>query len=277
MSARVLGQHEIDRFHREGFLSIPQITTLEEVARIRALYDRLFEQRAGWDRGDFFDFAGLDEPGQTASVPQLSDPSKYEPALKNTIFRTNAHAIAKQLLGPTAKLVFEHAMLKPAGTGGETPWHQDEAFYPRFTDYRSITFWMPLQPVDIVNGCLDFIPGSNNGPLLRHQSINNDPRIHGLEAPEADARLKVSCPLQEGGATVHGYRTLHHAGPNLSDGPRRAYALGFGVRSRSYIQRTDLAWNLEKATARASRANSSLGPLERYVKELKHSVKAVIR
>jgi ectoine hydroxylase-related dioxygenase (phytanoyl-CoA dioxygenase family) len=277
MSSRVLGQLEVERFHQEGFLSIPQITTREEISRVRALYDRLFEQKAGWEKGDFFDFAGLDESGATASVPQLSDPSKYEPALKNTIFRTNAHAIARQLLGPTAELVFEHAMLKPAGTGGETPRHQDEAFYPRFTNYRSITFWMPLQPVDIVNGCLDFIPGSNNGPLLTHRSINNDPRIHGLEAPEADASLKVSCPLQEGGATVHGYRTLHHAGPNLSDGPRRAYALGFGVRSREYTLRTDFAWNREKATARALRAKTALRPLQRYIKELKHSVKAAIR
>jgi ectoine hydroxylase-related dioxygenase (phytanoyl-CoA dioxygenase family) len=268
---------EIKLFHEKGFLSIPEITTKDEVVRIRSMYDRLFEQRAGWDRGDFFDFAGLDESGKTASVPQLSDPSKYEPALKHTVFRSNAQAIAKQLLGPTAELVFEHAMLKPAGTGGETPWHQDEAFYPRFTNYRSITFWMPLQPVDTINGCLDFIPGSNNGPLLRHQSINNDPRIHGLEAPEADGSLKVSCPLQEGGATVHGYRTLHHAGPNLSDGPRRAYALGFGVRSKDYTLRADFAWNLEKATARAQRASNSLGPLQRYVKDLKHSVKVVIR
>ena len=273
MSARILGQPEAKRFQRDVSLSIPQITTLEEGNRIWALYDRLFEQKAGWDKGDFFDFAGLDESGTTASVPQLDHPSKYEPALKNTIFRSNAHAIAKQLLGPTAELVFEHAMLKPAGTGGETPWHQDEAFYPRFTNYRSITFWMPLQPVDIVNGCLDFIPGSNKGPLLRHRSINNDPRIHGLEAPEADASLKVSCPLQEGGATVHGYRTLHHAGPNLSDGPRRAYALGFGIHSRDYTLRTDFPWNLEKATARALRSSTGLKPLQRYVKELSTQLK----
>ena len=268
---------EIKLFHEKGFLSIPEITTAEEVTRIRGMYDRLFEDRTGWDKGDFFDFAGLDESGTTASVPQLDHPSKYEPALKNTIFRSNAHAIAKQLLGPTAELVFEHAMLKPAGTGGETPWHQDEAFYPRFTNYRSITFWMPLQPVDIVNGCLDFIPGSNKGPLLRHRSINNDPRIHGLEAPEADASLKVSCPLEEGGATVHGYRTLHHAGPNLSDGPRRAYALGFGIHSRDYTLRTDFPWNLEKATARKKRANVSQGPMQRYIKQLKNVAKTAFK
>lgn len=277
MAARVLDDEEISRFHRDGFLEIPQITTEDEISRLRVLYDSLFRQKAGWEKGDFFDFSGLDDSGSTASMLQLIEPSKYEPGLRDTVFRTNAHAIARQLLGPAAEVVFEHAMLKPANTGGETPWHQDEAFYPRFTNYRSITFWMPLQAVDLANGCLDFIPGSNSGPLLTHRSINNDPRIHGLEAPEADAKLKVSCPLQEGGCTVHGYRTLHHAGPNLSDGPRRAYALGFGVRSKEYMIRSDFAWNLEKATARSLRADASRGALRRYLHGLKQSVKALIR
>ena len=277
MTARVLDAEEVSRFKAEGFLEIPEITTPEEISRLRVLYDSLFKQRAGWEKGDFFDFSGLDDTGSTASMLQLLEPSRYEPALRDTVFRTNAHAIAKQLLGPAAELVFEHAMLKPANTGGETPWHQDEAFYPRFTNYRSITFWLPLQAVDVDNGCLDFIPGSNDGPLLTHRSINNDPRIHGLEAPDAQAALKVSCPLEEGGATVHGYRTLHHAGPNMTDGPRRAYALGFGVRSKEYVLRTEHAWNVEKATARALRANSARGPLRRYVHELKQSVKGLIR
>ena len=276
MAARVLDSEEVTRFQRDGFLEIPQMTTAEEVSRLRVLYDSLFKQKAGWEKGDFFDFSGLDDSAASAKTLQLIEPSNYEPRLRDTVFRTNAHAIARQLLGPSAEVVFEHAMLKPANTGGETPWHQDEAFYPRFTNYRSITFWLPLQPVDSVNGCLDFIPGSNDGPLLTHRSINNDPRIHGLEAPAANAELKISCPLQEGGATVHGYRTLHHAGPNLSDAPRRAYALGFGVRSREYLIRTEFPWNLEKATARAMRANAARGPLQRYVHELKQSVKALI-
>jgi ectoine hydroxylase-related dioxygenase (phytanoyl-CoA dioxygenase family) len=272
-----LSREEVERFHDEGFLSVPHITSEEEVLRIRGLYDRLFDQRTGWDKGDFFDFAGNDEPGSAPTVPQLLNPSRYEESLLETEFRSNAHAMAKQLLGPTAELVFEHAMMKPAMTGGETPWHQDEAFYPKFTDYHSVTFWMPLQAVDLVNGCLDFIPGSNNGPLLPHRSINNDPRIHGLEAVGADGNKKVTCPLQVGGATVHHYRTLHHAGPNLSNGPRRAYALGFGVRSRDYTQRVDWPWNIEKATARGKRAHQAQTPMQRYVRKLKDAAKSVLR
>lgn len=268
---------QITDFHEQGYLAVPRITSDEEIGFMRGLYDRLFERRTGWEKGDFFDFAGDDGAGKVASVPQLLDPSKHEPALKSTMFRENAQAIAKQLLGPTAELVFEHAMLKPPRTGGETPWHQDEAFYPKFTNYRSVTFWMPLQAVDLKNGCLDFVPGSNKGPLLPHRSINNDPRIHGLEAVGADAKLRVSCPLEVGGATIHHYRTLHHAGPNGSDGPRRAYALGFGVRSPQYTQRTEFPWNLEKATARMKRSDDSTGSMRHAYNHIKNTAKSVFR
>lgn len=272
-----LSPEEIHRFYEDGFLSVPNITTEEEVVSIRGLYDRLFEQRVGWDKGDFFDFAGTDVPGTAASVPQLLDPSRYEPALRDTLFRRNAHEIAKQLLGSTAELVFEHAMMKPAQTGGVTPWHQDYAFYPKFTNYQSVTFWMPLQPVDLANGCLDFIPGSHKKAMLAHRSVNNDPRIHGLEAIGVDESGLVSCPLEVGGATIHHYRTLHHAGPNRSNGPRRAYALGFGIRSKDFIQREDHPWNLEKITARKQRAEQSQTSLQRIKAQLRNTARTVLR
>lgn len=270
-----LTEDQIELFREQGFLAIPQITTPEEVAWVRGLYDQLFERRAGWERGDFFDFAG-DDYLQDPALPQLLSPSRYQPELIDTQFRANACAMAVQLLGPKAELVFEHAMLKPARTGSETPWHQDEAFFPKFTDYHSITFWMPLQPVDANSGCLDFIPGSHKRPLLPHRSIGDNPRVHGLEALGADGSGKVSCPLDEGGATIHHYRTLHHAGPNLSDGPRRAYALGFGVRSWRYTLREEFPWNAAKATAREQRAEAARGVLRRTVRRLKNTVKSVL-
>jgi ectoine hydroxylase-related dioxygenase (phytanoyl-CoA dioxygenase family) len=249
-----LTKHEICKFREQGYLLLPKITTSEEVIWIRETYYHLFEQRVGQDNGDFFDFAGIDATETAAILPQLISPSRYVPALRKTTFRANAHEIAKQLLDKSAELVFEYAMLKPAGIGGETPWHQDEAFYRKYTDYQAITFWMPLQSVNSSNGCLEFIPSSHKGPLLRHRSINNDPRIHGLEADGVDASQLVVCPLPAGGVSIHHSCTLHHSGPNRSDEPCWAYALGFAVRSRKFMLRKDFPWNAEKATAREKRA-----------------------
>jgi hypothetical protein len=94
-----LTNEQIEFYHREGYLAINAITTPEEVAWLREIYDRLFAQRAGREEGNQFDLAGADEEGTEASLPQILLPVKYAPELANTVCRANALAIAKQLLG----------------------------------------------------------------------------------------------------------------------------------------------------------------------------------
>lgn len=273
----VLTSDRIREFWEQGFLAIPEITTAQEIDWLCGVYDRLFAQRVGWQKGDFFDFAGPDVPESAPVLPQLLEPSRYEPLLKKTMFRRNALAIARQILGPSAKVVFEHAMLKPPRIGAETPWHQDEAFYPIYANCQSITIWMPLQPVDRSNGCMEFIAGSHQGAVLPHRRLNNDPRIHGLEVYGVDLGQAVACPLPAGGATVHHCRTLHHAEPNRSGVPRRAYALGFGVRSREYTLRTEFPWNAQRTSARDQRADGAQGAIRRYVNQLRKTARGFLR
>lgn len=273
----LLTSDAVRTFWDEGYLAIPEICTVQELEWLREVYDRLFAQRVGWQKGHFFDFAGPDTPGSAPVLPQLLEPTLYDASLKKAKFRANALAIAKQLLGPSARLVFEHAVMKPARIGAETPWHQDEAFFPIYTDHQSITIWMPLQPVDASNGCMEFVARSHKGPVLPHRRLNNDPRLHGLEAYNADVHQSVACPLPAGAATVHHCRTLHHAGPNLTDGPRRAYALGFGVRSKEFTIRTEFPWNAVRTSARDMRADRSQGVVERVMSQLRKTAKRVLR
>jgi len=264
----VLTDDQIVHFRREGFLSLPKITTDEEIDFLRGLYDRLFETRAGWKDGNYLDFVGADDTAP-ARLPQILMPSLYEPAFKETLIYSNCHAIAKQLLGPTAEFAFDHATLKPAGGGPQTPWHQDQAFYEAGTTYYAITFWVPLQPVTRESGCLRFVPQSNSGPLLKHQPLNNDPRVHGLEALGVDETDTIYCPLNAGEATVHHYMTLHGADANLSDEPRRAYALGFGVKLAEPLVRGEYAWNKGKKTPHELRLRSSLSPWRRLKRKVR--------
>src|SRR5438128_1504262 len=94
-----LTQDQIDFFHREGYLVLHAITTTEEVVWLRGIYDRLFEARAGRERGDQFDLGGTDEEGKPAVLPQILGPTRYAPELANGLFRVNALAVAQQLLG----------------------------------------------------------------------------------------------------------------------------------------------------------------------------------
>lgn len=245
-------------FYREnGYLALEQITTNEEVAWLREIYDRLFVSRAGREDGNQFDLGGTDEENKEATLPQILSPSKYAPELKQGLFRANALHAARQLLGPDAAPRGEHAIFKPAGVGAPTPWHQDEAYWDPNFEYDSISIWIPLQEATLENGCMHFVPGSHRSEILPHHSIGHDPRVHGLEVDSADVTKAVACPLKPGGATIHHNRTLHYAGANTSDIPRRAYIVGFGLPNKPSPTPRRFPWNEIKQTARDERARAA--------------------
>ena len=224
-----LTPEQISRFRDDGFLSIGALTTPEEVAQIREIYDRLFEMRAGWDEGMYHDLAGTEEEGATEQIPQIMKPAlrKYAPELFETELLANAVNIGRQILGDDCLCEVQHAILKPGG-GPETPWHQDAAYMGGGCFLRTFSFWVPLQPVTVENGCMQFVRGSHQRDVFEHRSMNDNPRIHALElTPEEMGNVvdPVACPLPAGGAALHDSYTLHYAGPNQTDGERRALIL----------------------------------------------------
>lgn len=239
-----LSQEQIAFFQREGYLTIPSLTTAEEVERLQGVYDQLFAVKAGRDQGDHLDLVTTDEDNSTPVLPQILNPSKYAPELADTLLRANAEAIARQLLGPEARFSGEHAILKPPHTAAATPWHQDEAYAQPEWEYNYINIWIPLQDATLQNGCMQFVPGSHRQEVLPHHPIGNDPRVIGLEVdePERVTAAAVACPIPAGGATVHHGRTLHYTGPNQSDQPRRAYILMFETPRQPRTTPRDFYW-----------------------------------
>jgi hypothetical protein len=267
-----VSQDQLVAFRRDGFLLIEGLSSDEEIAPIRALFNRMFSERRGWDTGDLFDMVGLDSLEQELALPQLLRPSQYEPILRQSKLALRARMIAEQILGPKLENDLEHAICKPPYSGAATPWHQDDAFHRKGSGVlESISIWMPLQDVTVENGCMRYIRGSNLGPLYPHRSPRNDPRIHGLETVSPpDLTNCVEVRMRAGDAVIHLSRTIHGAGVNITDKPRLAYVLGYSVRARrdDFLTR-DHPWNLEKKTARERRALDSLPAFKRTMRKFK--------
>jgi ectoine hydroxylase-related dioxygenase (phytanoyl-CoA dioxygenase family) len=255
-----LTDEQIAFFHREGYLALDALVPPEELERMVGVYDRIFAERAGREEGNQFDLAGTDEDDAQAALPQILNPFKYAPELKEGQYRANALHIVQQLLGDDANFQGEHAIFKPARYGAATPWHQDEAYWNPNLNYHSVSVWIPLQPATLENGCMQFIPRSHLLEVQPHHTIGNDPRIHGLEIDELDASAAVACPLPAGGCTIHPSRTMHYTGANRSDIPRRALILGFGTppKPRTADQPTRIfTWNDTKQTPREQRRQAA--------------------
>jgi hypothetical protein len=117
-----VSEGQLVALRRDGFLLVEGLSTDEEIAPLRAIFDRMFSERRGWDAGDLFDMIGPDSPEQELALPQLLRPSQYEPLLRQTKLASSARSIAKQILGPTLENDLEHAISKPPFNGAATPW-----------------------------------------------------------------------------------------------------------------------------------------------------------
>lgn len=248
---------QVAHFHVEGYLTLPPLTTPDEITSLRTIYDHHFAVRSGRDQGSQFDLFGNDQDPDRPNVPQILGLSNFAPQVKQTRLYANVKSVVAQLFGMEVP-IGDHAILKPPYCAAATPWHQDEAYWNARVDHCGLSVWVPLQDVDQESGCMHFVPRSHFGEILPHRSAGNDPAVHGLELDgdfsEILARA-VSCPLPAGACTIHHNRTLHYATPNHKAEPRRAWIFGANVSTKR--QRPwQRPWEEAKQTLRAQRAHA---------------------
>lgn len=222
-------------FKRDGFLQIESLTSAEDIARIRSLLDPLFDNFESIGP-NAVDIGGPQDKGAPPRQPEINEAIHFVPALRRTEVFARCRELARRILGVPVGYVFDHAIYKPPHNNTPTAWHQDEGYNKQPIPLRAVHFWIPLQPVNVENGCMWFVPGSHLGGLLPHHVVHLRPggaTTHSLGATIAtnsfDSSRAVACPLPLGGATAHHPLTLHYTGPNQSDTYRRAWIVHFAA------------------------------------------------
>lgn len=108
----------------------------------------------------------------------------------------------------------------------ETSAHQDNAYFESNSDV--VTFWIPLQDVDIFNSCMFYVPGSHKEGLLNHNPIGTNVRVRtgtkGLSLYSNHYKNEdyVYVPMKAGEILVHDKNCMHFSSPNLTDNYRLA-------------------------------------------------------
>lgn len=150
---------------------------------------------------------------------------KAQEKLKDTSYFKNVIKIAARLLNVQETQVIGEGRIffKPAQFGSPIPWHQDGT---HLACRDILKIWMPLDPVDEENGCMQFIKYSHRR-LRRYHPYQGDPTGSFMKTDDDEIELsnKIVCQLPAGGATIHHRLTLHHSGPNRTNMPRRALVI----------------------------------------------------
>lgn len=224
---RELEQSQKDFFSDQGFLVLPGIFDIGAIQEVQQLLDPLFQDSCKLIESALYRDGEQREKAHPRSA-EVYRAVRMEPRLaRTTVYRT-CQTLAKQLLGWNSAYSYDHAIYKRPYSDGETPWHQDQAYMGHAVSLNTANFWIPLQDVTELNGCMQFVPRSHRRGLLPHRRLNLDSHAQILGVAEIEHTKSVPCPLLVGGITVHTPLTLHYTSPNITDDVRRAWSVHFG-------------------------------------------------
>lgn len=203
----------VARYRREGFVRMPGLLDPEALADLGAEITRLtlalntqdkpLEERATYDR----------------AFLQVMNLWRASEDVRRFVFGKRLASVAAQLLGVEAVRLYHDQSLYKEPSGGITPAHADQYYWPLASD-RTITAWIPLQPVPLEMGPLEFYTGSHCSVLGRDLPISDESEARITAEMEAQGHPIDRAPYALGDVSFHSGWTFHRAGPNLSDKPR---------------------------------------------------------
>jgi ectoine hydroxylase-related dioxygenase (phytanoyl-CoA dioxygenase family) len=132
--------------------------------------------------------------------------------------------IAADLLGVSGVRLYHDQALFKEPRGGHTPWHCDQYYWPLSSD-KTVTAWIPLQPVPREMGPVAFAVGSQklNDPVARRLAISDESDAH-IGRMLRDAEVDDS-PFDVGEVSFHSGWTFHRADANNTDEVRAAFTI----------------------------------------------------
>ncbi|KPF80833.1 phytanoyl-CoA dioxygenase family protein [Novosphingobium sp. AAP93] len=208
-----IAEDVIAHYRNDGFVRLPGLLDAEELAHYGAEITRLtlalntqvkpLEERETYDRA-FLQVMNLWRSSEEA---------------RRFVFGKRLAGVAAQLLGVKAVRLYHDQSLYKEPSGGITPAHADQYYWPLATD-RAVTAWIPLQTVPLEMGPLEFYAGSHRSEIGRDLPISDESEARITADMEAQGFPIDRAAYALGDVSFHGGWTFHRAGPNRSREPR---------------------------------------------------------
>lgn len=220
-----LSSEQIAAFERDGFLLHSGILDAAEVSHIRDCYMDTLERLS--DEGVLENVQSGDDEDEAFQVYQIRTAHLQHPVFRMLIHDSRLLDLVESLLGPDIRLIHYQGLYKPARSGGEVGWHQDNHYF-NVAQNRTISVWLALDDATVENGCMWYLPGQHRAALEHEQLWDTSVKkgfyfaIRGLDDTEA-----VPAEVNAGGLAIHHCLMPHRSLKNETDRPRRGIAMHF--------------------------------------------------
>jgi phytanoyl-CoA hydroxylase len=233
----MLNPAQLEAYHRDGFVVVPNLHEPDLVEAFLAHEERQHPERNGRN-------------------PLLNH--EIDPLWAKLAKHPNVAGPAQQILGGRPMIVQTMYLKKPPGAPG-IALHQDTHYLPSEPN-TLMACWIAFTDTDAVNGGFTVVPGTHTGPLLSAQE-NRDHKEHdvfehvydmrdrnGREWKQRMYRFQVDVPEDKiqrltiprgAGVFFHGMLVHGSYANHTPDRPRLAWAVHY-VKEGTWLLRTDV-------------------------------------
>ncbi len=214
----MLSPEEIAFYHENGYLTVENALSADELAELRQVTDEFVERsRSISEHNEVFDLESDHSP-RRPRLRRIKNPVAQHEAYARALRHKGILDRVEQLIGPGVRRHNTKLNMKEADHGAAVEWHQDWAFYPHTND-NVLAVGICLDDMTEENGCMLMVPGSHKGELHSHHE--QGVFVGAVSEPDFQPSSIAKCLVKAGGITIHHARTLHASTPNHSSQPRR--------------------------------------------------------
>lgn len=233
---------DVERYRQDGYVVVPDAVTADQLAAMRADFDRWVEESRAHDApwGEMLDGRPrFDiEPGHTSARPALrrvASPVEIADSYLDTMRTAPVVDAVAQLIGPDVEFNNSKVNSKQPGAATEVKFHQDFMFQPHTND-DLVAALIFLDDVTADNGPLEVVPGTHRGPLHEHwhDGVFTGSVAREVVAAHRDQAIPVTGTA--GTACLMHTRLLHGSAPNRSDVPRTLVILEYRAEDSKPLQ-----------------------------------------
>lgn len=244
-----LSEEQIVFYRENGFIQVDNVINSEEVEELRMYMEESMSTEVKGGKTEHKN-RNKQDGGYSRVLNQVVNLWRDHGGVGKYSFHARFADLAKQLAGKPMRIFHDHALWKMPHDSRPTPWHQDFPFWP-MTDsgLDSLSIWIALDDVDETNGAMMFIPKSHFAGKFDMVPLNNPINLFDhVKDPKLKETRPVLCKMKAGSVTFHHGLTFHYANANITDKPRRAFAViympdGTIFNGKNHIVTDPMQWS----------------------------------
>jgi len=247
-----ISQDQIKSYRDNGFLVVDDFLNSEELEIWREAVTEAVTERNGRKMPSKStrtgEDDGINEDAQYFGkvFDQLLNLWQTNKKVKSLLLNEGIGKMVADLAGWEGTRVWHDQALIKKPWANPTSWHLDTPFWS-FTDRSALSVWIALDDATLENGCLYFIPGSYQKTGFNNAGIGKNMDAIFDVYPELRDSSSVPATMKAGSCSFHNGLTIHGAGPNMTNGYRRAFTCAFmpdgatfngtqNILSEAYVQ-----------------------------------------